>query len=106
MVVGERLGGSEVGFTASVGRLSWARPTAYPGAAPGAWEMRPCHAIATVLRVSRVQVRGVPEDVHLARLRDVASLPTVPELAARIRARAPYGGPSSAVVIRAERDAR
>ena len=30
---------------------------------------------------------------------------TVPELAERIRAREPYAGPSSAAVIRAERDA-
>jgi hypothetical protein len=79
---------------------------------------------AIVVWVSNVQVRGVPEDVHrrlkaqaalagqslneflLARLRELASLPTVPELAARIRARAPYDGPSSAAVIRAARDAR
>ena len=42
----------------------------------------------------------------LARITEIARLPTVPELAARIRERAPYTGPSSAEVIRAERDAR
>ncbi|MGH8574688.1 MAG: hypothetical protein ACREX8_19275, partial [Gammaproteobacteria bacterium] len=68
--------------------------------------------------------RGVPEDVHrrlksqaalagqslneflLARMRDIASVPTVPELAEHIRTRAPYAGPSSATVIREERDRR
>jgi len=71
-----------------------------------------------------VQVRGVPEDVHrrlksqaalsgqslneflLARISDIARVPTVPELAERIRERTPYTGPSSAAVIRAERDRR
>jgi plasmid stability protein len=71
-----------------------------------------------------VQVRGVPEDVHrrlksqaalsgqslneylLARMNDIARLPTVPELAERIRERAPYEGPSSAALIREDRDRR
>lgn len=71
-----------------------------------------------------VQVRGVPEDVHrrlksqaalagqslneflLARMRDIARVPTVPELAERIRGRAPYTGPSSSTVIREDRDRR
>jgi plasmid stability protein len=71
-----------------------------------------------------VQVRGVPDDVHrrlraqaatagqslneylLARMTDIARLPTVPELAARIREREPYAGPSSAGTIRADRDSR
>jgi antitoxin FitA len=71
-----------------------------------------------------VQVRDVPEDVHrrlksqaalagqslneflLARMSDIASVPTVPELAERIRRRAPYEGPSSSTVIREERDRR
>jgi len=74
--------------------------------------------------MANVQVRGVPEDVHrrlkaqaalsgqslneylLARMTDVARLPTVPELAARIRERAPYDGPSSAALIREDRDRR
>jgi plasmid stability protein len=71
-----------------------------------------------------LQVRGVPDDVHrrlksqaalagqslneyaLARLTEISRLPTVPELAARIRERGPYTGPSSAAIIRAERDRR
>jgi hypothetical protein len=74
--------------------------------------------------MANVQVRGVPEDVHrrlksqaalsgqslneflLARMSDIARLPTVPELAERIRERAAYTGPSSAATIREERDAR
>jgi plasmid stability protein len=74
--------------------------------------------------VPNVQVRGVPEDVHrrlksqaaltgqslneylLARMTDIAKLPTVPELAARIRERAAYDGPSSAALIREDRDRR
>lgn len=68
-----------------------------------------------------VQIRAVPEDVHrrlrsqaalsgqslneflLARLSEIAALPTVTELAERIRTRAPYTGPSSAAVIREAR---
>jgi plasmid stability protein len=71
-----------------------------------------------------VQVRHVPDDVHrrlksqaalagqslneflLARMADIASTPTVSELADRIRARSSYDGPSSAGVIRRDRDRR
>jgi hypothetical protein len=71
-----------------------------------------------------VQIRGVPEDVHrrlksqaalagqslneylLARLTDIARMPTIPELIARIREREPYDGPSVAEIIREERDKR
>jgi len=74
--------------------------------------------------MANVQIRGVPDDVHrrlkaqaalsgqslneflLARLTDIARLPTVPELAVRIREREPYTGPSSARVVRADRDRR
>jgi plasmid stability protein len=74
--------------------------------------------------MSNVQVRGVPDDVHrqlksqaalagqslneflLARMTDIARTPTVPELAQRIRARGVYEGPSSAAVIRDDRDKR
>jgi antitoxin FitA len=72
--------------------------------------------------MANVQVRGVPEDVHrrlksqaalagqslneflLARMSELARVPTLPELAERIRERQPYDGPSSATVIREERD--
>jgi antitoxin FitA len=78
----------------------------------------------SILAMANVQVRGVPDDVHrrlksqaalsgqslneylLARMNDIARLPTVPELAARIREREPYEGPSSAAVIRDDRDRR
>jgi plasmid stability protein len=71
-----------------------------------------------------VQIRAVPDDVHrrlraqaalsgqslneflLARLKELAAMPTVPELAERIRTRAPYAGPSSAETVREARDAR
>jgi plasmid stability protein len=74
--------------------------------------------------MANVQVRGVPDDVHrrlksqaalsgqslneylLARMNDIAKVPTVPELAARIRERAPYDGQSSAALIREDRDRR
>jgi len=74
--------------------------------------------------VANIQIRAVPEDVHrrlraqaalegqslndflLARVTEIARLPTVPELAARVRERDAYTGPSSATVIRGERDAR
>jgi antitoxin FitA len=80
--------------------------------------------LAIIKRMPNVQVRGVPEDVHrrlksqaalagqslneylLARMTDLARLPTIPELAARIREREPYTGPSTAAIIRAERDRR
>ena len=78
----------------------------------------------SIWHMANVQVRGVPEDVHrrlksqaalsgqslneylLARMNDIARLPTVPELAARIRERASYEGPSSASLIRKDRDSR
>lgn len=78
----------------------------------------------SISTMANVQVRGVPDDVHrrlksqaalagqslneflLARMSDIASVPTVPELAQRIRERAAYKGPSSAAVIRKERDRR
>jgi plasmid stability protein len=74
--------------------------------------------------MANVQVRGVPDEVHrrlksqaalagqslneflLARMSDIARVPTIPELAERIGERAPYVGPSSAKVIREERDRR
>lgn len=74
--------------------------------------------------MANVQVRGVPDDVHrrlksqaalagqslneflLARMSDIARVPTVPELAQRIRERPAHTGPSSASVIREERDKR
>ena len=77
---------------------------------------------AIIRSMANVQVRGVPDDVHrrlksqaalsgqslneylLARMNDIARLPTVPELAERIRERAPYEGPSSAALIREDRD--
>lgn len=83
-----------------------------------------CMQIDSMKRMANLQVRGVPEDVHrrlksqaalsgqslneylLARMTELARLPTVPELAARIRERAPYDGPSSAAVIREDRDRR
>jgi hypothetical protein len=42
----------------------------------------------------------------LARMSDIARSPTISELAARIRERGQYLGPSSADVIRQDRDAR
>jgi plasmid stability protein len=83
-----------------------------------------CMHIDSIESMANVQVRGVPEDVHrrlksqaalsgqslneylLARMTDIARLPTVPELATRIRERAPYEGPSSAAIIREDRDRR
>ncbi len=80
--------------------------------------------IASIACMTNVQVRGVPEDVHrrlrsqaalsgqslneylLARMTELASVPTIGELAERIREQSPYAGPSSAAAIRAERDAR
>jgi hypothetical protein len=74
--------------------------------------------------MANIQIRGVPDDVHrrlksqaalagqslneylLARITDVARMPTVPELLERISEREPYRGPSSAGVIREERDKR
>jgi hypothetical protein len=80
--------------------------------------------IAIIRRVPNVQIRDVPDDVHrrlkaqaglagqslneflLARMRDIAMVPAVPELAERIRRRTPYAGPSSADVVRRDRDRR
>ena len=74
--------------------------------------------------MASVQIRGVPDEVHrrlksqaamsgqslneflLARMSDIARVPTVPELAERIRERAPYTGPSSAAAIREQRHRR
>ncbi|MGI8715317.1 MAG: FitA-like ribbon-helix-helix domain-containing protein [Solirubrobacteraceae bacterium] len=74
--------------------------------------------------MTNLQIRGVPDDVHrrlkaqaalagqslnefmLARTREIARLPTVGELAARIAERKRYTGESSAALIRADRDAR
>ena len=74
--------------------------------------------------MANVQIRGVPEDVHrrlkaqaalsgqslneylLAHVADLARAPTIPELADRIRQRERYEGPSSAALIREDRDAR
>jgi hypothetical protein len=71
-----------------------------------------------------VQIRGVPEDVHrrlksqaaldgqslneflLARMSEIARTPTIAELIARIAEREPYEGPSSAAIIREDRDSR
>ena len=74
--------------------------------------------------MANVQVRDVPDDVHrklksraalagqslndflLERISELARVPTVPELAERIRRREPYTGPSSATLIREERERR
>jgi plasmid stability protein len=74
--------------------------------------------------VTNVQIRDVPDDVHRrlkaqaalagqslneflrGRLSDLARRPTVPELAARIRERERYAGPSSAATVREARDRR
>ena len=71
-----------------------------------------------------VQIRDVPEGVHrqlksqaalagqslneflLARMTELATVPPLPELIARVRERAPYEGPSAAAEIRADRDRR
>lgn len=74
--------------------------------------------------MAHVQIRDVPEDVHrrlrsqaaLAgqslneylreRVTEVARYPTLAELAARIREREPYTGPSTATLIREDRSRR
>jgi antitoxin FitA len=79
---------------------------------------------ASIGGMANVQVRDVPDDVHrrlkaqaamsgqslneylLARMTDLASTPTVPELLERIREREPYDGPSSAALVREDRDRR
>ena len=83
-----------------------------------------CMHFAIVGTMPNVQVRHVPDDVHrrlksqaalagqslneflLARMTDIASVPTVAEVAERIRQRPAYDGPSSATAIREERDRR
>jgi plasmid stability protein len=80
--------------------------------------------LASGATMPNVQIRAVPEDVHrrlrsqaalagqslneflLARLTEIAALPTVPELAERIRTRTSYIGPPSAALIREARDRR
>jgi plasmid stability protein len=70
----------------------------------------------------RACIRGLPEDVHrrlksqavlsgqspneilLARMREIARAPTIPELGERIRSRAAYEGPSTAAIVRRDRD--
>lgn len=79
---------------------------------------------AIIPRMANVQVRGVPDDVHrrlkaqaalagqslneflLARMGEIARVPTVGELAERIGRRGDYRGPSSAAVIRDQRERR
>jgi antitoxin FitA len=74
--------------------------------------------------MSNVQIRAVPESVHrelkaqaaragqslneflLARLAEIADVPTIPELLTRLEQQEPYTGPSSASIIRAARDSR
>jgi hypothetical protein len=83
-----------------------------------------CMRFAIMSPMANVQIRGVPDAVHrrlkaqaalsgqslneflLARMTDIARVPTVAELGERIRRSEPYSGPSSAVVIREERDLR
>jgi len=83
-----------------------------------------CMHFAIIEWVPNVQIRDVPPEVHrqlkaqaalagqslndylLARVRELAGTPTVPELIERMRRRGPYGGPSSAQVIRENRDRR
>lgn len=72
--------------------------------------------------MANVQVRGVPDEVHrrlksqaalsgqslneylLARMADLARTPTISELADRIRQLEPYEGPSTADLIREDRE--
>jgi plasmid stability protein len=74
--------------------------------------------------MANIQIRDVPHDVHrrlksqaalagqslneylLARMSELARVPTIPELAERIRERVAYEGPSSAALIRQDRDCR
>jgi len=83
-----------------------------------------CMQFDSIMGMANVQVRDVPDDVHrrlksraalagqslneflLQRMSELARVPTVPELAERIRRREPYSGPSSATVIREERGRR
>jgi plasmid stability protein len=74
--------------------------------------------------MANIQIRDVPDDVHrrlkaqaalagqslneflLARIGEIARMPTLPELFQRIREREPYTGPSTAALIREDRDQR
>ena len=85
--------------------------------------LRYMHSAITI-RVWRIRVRGVTDDVHrrlqaqaalsgqslneflLARMTEMASKPTIPELIARIREREAYTGPSVADIVREDRDTR
>jgi hypothetical protein len=71
-----------------------------------------------------IQVRDVPDEVHrrlkahaamagqslneflVGRMSDIARTPSVADLAERLRGRGTYDGPSSADVIRRDRDRR
>jgi plasmid stability protein len=82
------------------------------------------HAECYHISMANVQIRGVPDDVHrqlksqaalagkslneylLSQLADIADVPTIPQLLARIEEREPYTGPSSAAIIREARDGR
>jgi plasmid stability protein len=86
--------------------------------------MRAQHANCYHRHMPNVQVRDVPEDTHrrlksqaatagqslneflLGRLEEIASTPTIHELAREIRQGPPYTGPSSAAIIREARDSR
>ena len=79
---------------------------------------------ASMNRVANIQVRDVPDDVHrrlkskaaaagqslneflLERMRELARVPTMAELAERLREHGRYEGPSSAAVVRDDRDRR
>lgn len=78
----------------------------------------------TIWRMANVQIRDVPPDVHqrlkeqaagegkslneylLAQLAELAGRPTLRELFERIAQQEPYTGPSSAEIIREDRDRR
>ena len=74
--------------------------------------------------MANVQIRNVPDDVHrrlkvraasrgqslndylLDEITAFSTRPTIPELVAALRTKEPYTGPSSAQVIREDRDSR
>jgi hypothetical protein len=74
--------------------------------------------------MANVQIRNVPPEVHrqlkaqaalagqslneylLARVRELAGTPTIPEMVERMRQRGPYGGPPSDTLVREDRDQR
>ncbi len=78
----------------------------------------------SIMSVANVQIRDVPTDVHrrlksqaalagqslneflLARLSELARLPTIPELLDIIEEREPYDGPPIAALVREDRDSR